>query len=44
MLVHRKVTPIIMIADIHLYTWVYRENMELKVPCQKKQHDGRDLA
>ena len=28
MLVHRKVTPSIMIAGTHLYTWVKRDNVE----------------
>ena len=46
MLVHPKVTPSIMIAGTHSYTWVKRLRIIMwsKVSCLWKQHDGRDLC
>ena len=44
MLVHRRVTPQQYVASTHLYTWVERDNVEYKVSCLRKQHDGRDWA
>ena len=46
MLVHRRGTPQQYVAGTHLCTWVKRDKVECqwsKVPCLRKQRDGRGL-
>ena len=42
MLVHRRVTPSIKFAGIHLYTWV--ERAAVKVKCLAQKHKTISLA
>ena len=41
MLVHRRVTPQKYVASTHLYTSGWRETNRSKVPCLRKQRNGR---
>ena len=41
MLVHRRVTPQKYVAGTHLYTSGWRETNRSKVPCLRKQRNGR---